>query len=279
MLLVCATGITVALTIYESRSLWAQAGHLRQAEPGWCVLAVSAEGVSLVAYAVLVRELLKLGGLRARLRGLLRATLGGIAMNNSLPAGQGVSLAYWYKQLRHEGAERGLAVLAMAGSTAVSVLSLGGLLVLGVAVAGSTGPLAAVHVWIIAAGAGVLLARCVFHRPLTRLLGRTVHRFASGTVVEPGPGRLVAIASLGYVNWLLDCACLWASLTAVHAHAPARSVLLVYALAQIVANIPLLPGGGGTVEVSLAIAFAAFSDHTANIVAACCSSASSAAGG
>lgn len=75
------------------------------------------------------------------------------------------------------------------------------------------------------------------------------------------------IAGLGYVNWLLDCACLWASLAAVHAHVPARSVLLVYGLAQIVANIPLLPGGGGTVEVSLALGFAAFSDNTTNIVA------------
>ena len=62
-------------------------------------------------------------------------------------------------------------------------------------------------------------------------------------------------------SWLLDCACLVASLDAVGAGVPARGVLLTYALARIVAAIPLLPGGGGTVELSLSLGFAAFG-HT-----------------
>jgi uncharacterized membrane protein YbhN (UPF0104 family) len=38
--------------------------------------------------------------------------------------------------------------------------------------------------------------------------------------------------------------------------------LLTFALAQLVASIPVLPGGGGTVEAALAVGFAAFG-HTA----------------
>jgi uncharacterized protein (TIRG00374 family) len=74
--------------------------------------------------------------------------------------------------------------------------------------------------------------------------------------------RLRKVMAFAYANWLFDCAALYASLMAVHATVPARSVILVYILAQLVAQVPVLPGGGGTVELSLATGFAAFGgDH------------------
>jgi uncharacterized protein (TIRG00374 family) len=78
---------------------------------------------------------------------------------------------------------------------------------------------------------------------------------------------LVAIAGLAYLNWLLDCLSLLAALAAVGASVPAQSVLLTYALAQLVNQLPLLPGGGGTVELSLALGFGAFGHTSGQVLA------------
>jgi uncharacterized protein (TIRG00374 family) len=72
---------------------------------------------------------------------------------------------------------------------------------------------------------------------------------------------------LASANWLLDLATLYLSLRAVGATVPTNAIVLVYAVGQIVQSIPLLPGGGGAVEASLALAFAAFGDTTGSVVA------------
>jgi uncharacterized protein (TIRG00374 family) len=46
---------------------------------------------------------------------------------------------------------------------------------------------------------------------------------------------------------------------------PLQGVLVVYALAQMVNQLPLLPGGGGSVELSLSLGFAAVG-HTSGEV-------------
>jgi hypothetical protein len=72
---------------------------------------------------------------------------------------------------------------------------------------------------------------------------------------------------LGYLNWLLDCVTLLGALLAVHATVPWAGVLLAYGLGQLVAGIPLLPGGGGTVEAALALGLVAVGGRTGAIVA------------
>jgi hypothetical protein len=57
------------------------------------------------------------------------------------------------------------------------------------------------------------------------------------------------------------------ALRAVGASVPATGLLLVYALGQVVQSLPLLPGGGGTVEASLALGFAAFGHTSGPVVA------------
>ena len=44
-------------------------------------------------------------------------------------------------------------------------------------------------------------------------------------------------------------------------------MIVVYVLAQLVANVALLPGGGGTVELSIAAGFAAFAHHAGTLLA------------
>src|SRR5256714_13347473 len=111
---------------------------------------------------------------------LLRATLGGIAMSSSLPGGQVASAAYWYKQLRQEGAARSLTALAMVCSMLAGVLSLAGLFVVGVAAAGGEGPFAAARTPILESFVVVVAVAVVFRRGTAQSVARLVHRLAPG---------------------------------------------------------------------------------------------------
>lgn len=256
-LLVCAA--------FRSRSVLPSLGRLRHPESSWLAIAVLAELASLAAYALIVRGLLRIGHVRARMTALLRATFGGIAMSASLPGGQVASAAYWYKQLRDEGAGRSLTALAMAGSMVAGALSLAVLFVAGVLAAGGEGPLAAARMTIVEVAAGIAILAVLFRDRAYRLVRRFVP--ALPAAYSPPRRSLLGIGALAFANWLLDCACLWAALAAMHASVPVRSVLLAYTLAQLVASIPLLPGGGGTVEASLILTFTAFHHGSAAVVA------------
>ena len=260
-LLVCAA--------LRSRSVLPSLGRLGHPDASWLLVAVVAQVVSLAAYALVVRELLRVGDVVARMSALLRATLGGIAMSASLPGGQVASAAYWYKQLRQEGAARSLTALAMVCSMLAGVPSLAALFVVGVVAAGGEGPLAAARVPILESCAVVVVLAIVFRRGTARAVARLVRRLAPGLPegYSPERGSLLAIGVLAFANWLLDCVCLCAALAAVHASVPARSVLLAYTLAQLVASLPLLPGGGGTVEATLVLTFAAFQHTSASVLA------------
>ena len=269
IIVVSAALAVLAGVAFRSRSLLPELARLHRPDARWLLLAVLAQAGSLTAYALIVRELLGLGDLAARVSTLLRATLGGIAMTASLPGGQVASTAYWYKQLRREGADRSLAASAMAGSMVAGALSLLGLLVAGVVAAGGQGPLAPLRLPILSGCAGLLVFAVLLRRPVTSAVGRLARRLSLGSAERSLLERrsLIAIGLLGLANWLLDCGCLYSALHAMHAGVPPRSILLTYTLAQLVASLPLLPGGGGTVEASLLLGFAAF-PHTAGSVLA-----------
>jgi hypothetical protein len=265
---IVSVAVGLAVIALRSGSATAPLSRLRGAEPGWLLLAVLAQAASLLSYALIVRGLLRAGAVTARLSALVRATLGGIAMGASLPGGQVASAAYWYRLLRKEGADTGRATFAMVGSMLAGVLSLAALLVVGVAIAGGDGPLAGARIPIlVACGASVVVAaggrRAV--ASLLRPLLRTRLGSLQGLVSLDRRGML-ALGGLAFGNWLFDCGSLWASLAAVHAHVEPQSILLTYALAQLVAAVPLLPGGGGTVEATLVVTFAAFGHHSGSVL-------------
>lgn len=272
LLRVTAFAVTLAVLAVSGlyfRSVLPSLSQLGSPEPFWLAAAVAAQAASLLAYAVIVQQLLAERAVVARTRELVRATVGGIALSASLPGGQALSTAYWYKLLRREGAGRAIAALALAGSMIVGIVSLAALLVAGVVIAGSSGPCADMRAPIVFSAGVLLVVRLAFGRRLGTVARRLIARL---TPVPPDDlvvrgRRIAAVSSAALLNWLLDCACLLASLHAVGAHVPARSVLLTYALAQIVAAIPVLPGGGGTVELSLTLGFAAFG-HTSEAVVA-----------
>ena len=244
-------------------------GRLSRPDPAWLVLALLAQAASLIAYALIVHKLLGIGNVAARISTLLRATVGGIAMGASLPGGQIASAAFWYQQLRREGANRSLSAFALVASMLAGVVSLAALLVVGVAAAGDAGPLGAARVPILGTCCALLLLGIPLRARATRAAGSLIRRFAPR--LPDGysqTGRsLGAIGVFAFANWLFDCACLYAALAAVHASVPLRSILLTYTLAQLVAALPLLPGGGGTVEASLLLGFAAFSHGSGSLLA------------
>jgi uncharacterized membrane protein YbhN (UPF0104 family) len=263
-----AVALVVGVAL-RSRSSLSPLAEVARPHLGWLTLAVVAEAASLAAYVLIVRNLLGFGNVAARMRSLLRATVGGIAMSASLPGGQAASAAYWYRQLRREGADGGLAALAMVGSMVAGVLSLAGLLVVGVAAAGDEGPLAPARVPILVAGVALLVLHWILRRRVGRASAWFARRFAPALAENVSAGRrdLAVIGTLAYANWLFDCASLYAALNAVHASVPLQSIVLTYAIAQLVASLPLLPGGGGTVEVSLALGFAAFGHTSGSVIA------------
>jgi uncharacterized membrane protein YbhN (UPF0104 family) len=261
-----AVAAAAALHFRSSPTFLSRIGH---PAPLWVALALLAELLSLLAYALIVRNLLARSGVATRVRELLGATVGGIALGASLPGGQALSTAYWYRRLRQQGGTPRAAAVALTGAMLAGVASLAGVFVLGVAAAGSSGPAAGLRLPILV-GAAVAVA---LHRLVGRSISRAGRRVITRFVSEPLDdlamrGRpLLEVACLAYLNWLLDSVALLASLLAVGAHVPLRSLLLTYAVAQVVASIPLLPGGGGTVEVTLSLGFTGFGHTSGPVVA------------
>ena len=238
------------------------------ADHRWLAAAVAAEAVSILAYVLIVRRLLAIGGVGASLLSLTGTTVAGIALLNTLPAGQAVSSGYWFQQLHRRGAARGVAAVALFGAGLVGALSLVVLTAIGFLIGGSAhGALAAARTPVLV-GAAIFIATRVFaHRPLKRGLCWMVRRLTGDETTYPiaavKPREYVALALLGYVNWIFDCLVLVFALDAVHAAAPWRAILVVYALAQLATAVPILPGGGGTVEASLTLGLATYGAHGA----------------
>jgi len=73
---------------------------------------------------------------------------------------------------------------------------------------------------------------------------------------------------LALLSWLADCVCLTAAFQAVGASAPWPGLVLAYGASQLAACLPVLPGGLGLVEGSLAVGLVAYGGHRSVTVAA-----------
>ena len=212
------------------------------------VAAILGEALSLGAYGLMVKRLLARVGIATEVRPLLGTTVAGVALASSIPAGAAASAVYWYRALRGYGANRGQATHVLVVITLVSIASLAGLVALGAGLA--------------EVGRGARQCRAAILVGVRRARGGTCDPAVGPFVLPPrqSPGSR---RSTG----LLDCLALYVSLRAVGADVPLRALIATYAIAQIVAVIPLLPGGGGTVEASLVLGFAAFGHTSGSVVA------------
>ena len=132
---------------------------------------------------------------------------------------------------------------------------------------------AAVGLVIVIAAGAVLIRRDLLLR-LIALLVRisqrvTGHpRTGAGARIEAALARMREIplstrsaastVAIAVGVWACDFLCLLCSFGAVHAAVPWDGVLLAYGAAQVVGSLPVVPGGLGIVEGSLAVILAAY---------------------
>ena len=273
-------GLAIALAYgrrHELRQAIDLLGHLRL---NALVVAIAFEGASMVAFARLQRWLLHEGGVEVGIVPMVQITLAGNALSMSLPGGAAWAAAWAFGQLRRRGADRVLAgwVVLVAGALASYALFM--LLVIGSLVAGSRGPAASarpvlialaaipfvVAAFVIAAKRWPIVDRLAppAQRALRALpkggtaLGAIQRTWERLLTVRPSRAAWVEAFGLGALNWLENCACLVACIWAIHGHIPWHGILVAYTLTQVLASVPITPGGLGVVEGGLTALLVAY---------------------
>jgi putative heme transporter len=282
-----------ALIIVLARHKLAESLHvLGTASPGWLLLAVAAETVSVTAFGLSRQGLLRANGHRISLRSVMAVTYASNSLGLSVPfAGGELALVYSYREFRRASLDAATTSWALAVSWICSTSGLALLLLAG-AVAGGTVPASAAGfagaaIYLLP-GVGVILAlrfervRAVLERVLARLAGLSKRVFgkpeggASGAVrfldevagTRLSPSGYAWVFGLAVANWAFDCAALACAIRAVGAPVPWDDLLLVYGAGVTVASTGLTPGGFALVEAVVAAALTASGLHSPTALAA-----------
>jgi uncharacterized membrane protein YbhN (UPF0104 family) len=267
---VAVLGTGVYLVVARRGSIEHALSKVGSAQPGWVAVAVAAELVSLVCYAALVRVLLQLGAVTVPFRALFSLTVIGIAMINSVPGGQAISTIYWYEQLRRYSVQRSVAVFALLLSSLLGIVTLVLLAACGLAV-GSHGFASQARFPVLAVAAAIVIAAVLGRRRFVPAALWAV-RHLSGPDAPPehpvAANHLVLLLVLGFLNWLFDAAVLFAALAAMGQTISVRGVVVAYTLGQLVSAIPILPGGGGTIEATMSAGLIVAGGTGAAVIAA-----------
>jgi len=261
-------------------------GHLRW---WWLLPALVAETASELSFVAVQTRLLGAGGLHPRLAPLAGMTLASQALTNSVPGGPAVAAVYGFRWYRRLGADDTLASWALVGTTVFAALSLALLASVGLVLATEQGASldlvpAVLGVLVVTVALGVIF---VYERPLEAVVRwglRTSHRVVGrplgdheshvdAILVRLSRVRLrtrgaLEIAGWGFLNWLFDCTCFGFAFLAIGSSVPWKGLLLAYGAGQLAANLPITPGGLGTVEGSITIALSYFGGGTAADIAA-----------
>ncbi|GHJ44234.1 hypothetical protein Cs7R123_15760 [Catellatospora sp. TT07R-123] len=276
--------VAIGLALYTVRDKVPSAGEiwpvLAGAEPGWLLVALAAEWVSMAMFARQQVALLKGVDVDVPMRSALAVTYGRSAIAISMPAGSAVSAAFAYQSFRRWGAssEAATAVMILSGVCSFAALALlyltgfltmvarapqemwqahpAGVLSAAAAVAAAVG----LRIWRrsprrpdcaerVTPVADPRPARGRLHqqwRNLSDLLRRTVS--VSATIA-----RHHRRAALGFAaaNWLADLVCLAAVSRAFDLPLTFVQLGTVYVVVQLVRQIPVSPGGMGVIEASL----------------------------
>lgn len=249
------------------------------------------EAASLVAYAMLTRSILSQFGKPPRLRRLVQVGMSTLAITRVLPGGSAAGTGLGYRLLTDMGYSQADAGLTLAVQSVGSAAVLNALLWLGLV---ASIPLRALHrspgsgalpktLYITAALFGALLvgifgfvilsltrgqerALRIVHAVCRRLrfldedsVVRLVQRVSDQLKVMVSNRSLLLRAVVwASANWLFDAAALWVMVAAFHYRLGPDALIVSYCIANIVAAIPITPGGLGVVEVVLTSALTAY---------------------
>ena len=275
-----ALGAFILILLFGKRNEFDAALHqVRHLNIVWEGGAFAAEALSIVGYASLQRRVLDWSGSQIKLRSLTMVSLANNAIAYTIPGEPAVSSAYRYRFFRRHGASAEssawtILTILIAQAIGMSLLLLGGVLIAltGHTSADETG-LAVTGLFVVV-GAGIILVRRDLSLRCINLLVRGARRVTGhprGDValrientldrmreIPLNRQRTLKLVALATGLWFLDFLCLVCCFGAVHAAIPWHGVLLAYGVAQIAAVLPLVPGGLGIVEGSLAVILVAY---------------------
>jgi putative heme transporter len=247
----------------------------------WFLAAIGCEVVSLSAFGLSRRRLLRADGHPTGFGSVMAITYASNALSMTIPfAGAELAVIFSYKQFRRRGLGQAITGWALAVSAIMSVSALALLLVTGALEGG-----ASVATAIGFAGAAVLLVPAAAillalrSQRLRRLMSVALARLTSlarRVLRRPAPpgehadaleGMLSRIASislpwpryaevfgLALLNWAGDAACLACAIHAAGQPVPWRGLLLAYAAGAAAGSTGLTPGGFALVEAALTAA-------------------------
>src|SRR5215472_10009672 len=276
-----AFGVIAAVVILDRHALGQSLSALGGLDPRWFLLAIFCEMVSLVAFGLSRRRLLRAGGDQARFSSVMAITYAGNALSMSIPfAGAQLAVVFSYQQFRRRGLDPAvtgwaLGVSAIASSSALAIVLVAGAFAGGAPVATAVGFLGAAIFAL--PGITVILA---LRYPKARILANGVIAWAVGLVRrifhKPGLDPAVLdefleqlagirlrwhqygeVFALAVVNWLADCACLACAIKATGEPVPWAGLLLAYGAGAVAGSTGVTPGGFLIVEAALTAALAA----------------------
>jgi uncharacterized protein (TIRG00374 family) len=292
VLVLLAAGVIVTVVILDRHALGQSLSALGSLDPRWFLLAIACEFVSLVAFGLSRRRLLRADGAKARFSSVMAITYAGNALSMSIPfAGAQLAVVFSYQQFRRRGLDPAvtgwaLGVSAIASSSAIAIVLVIGALVGGAPVANAVGFLAAA-VFALPAITVILALRY----PRARVVANRVINWAVGLVRriirKPGLDPAVLdefleqlagirlrwyqygeVFALAVVNWLADCACLACAIKATGEPVPWAGLLLAYGAGAVAGSTGVTPGGFLIVEAALTAALAATGMPPARALAA-----------
>lgn len=239
---------------------------------GYALLGVLLEVGAVFSYAALTRAVLPRRS--ASLLRLFRIDLSGLAVSHVLPGGTVGGTGVAYRLLTESGvsgADAGFGVATQGiGSAVVLNVILWLALVVSIALQGFN----ALYLSAAAVGLALFTAFGVLVGALTRgaersalILGTiarhlpwvreeqvvSVVKRVAERVAELMRDRELLVRAVAWAaaNWLLDAASLWVFVLAFHHLVGIDSLLVAYGLANVLAAIPITPGGLGVVEAVL----------------------------
>jgi len=275
-----ALGVFILVLLVGKRGEFSGAlHHLDHLNYGWESGAVLAEVLSIVGYGYLQQKVLRWSVAELSLSSLTLVSLANNAIAYTVPGEPAVSSAYRYRFFRRRGASGASAgwtilTILIAQAIGMSLLLLIGVLI---ALTGNTGVQARgtvlVGLFVVLIAGAFLIRRDLLLRFLGLLvrLCRRVTGHPRGDVMRRIESTLqrmreiplsnmkaIGLVAMATVLWLTDFLVLLCCFGAVRAPIPWSGVLLAFGVSQIVASLPLIPGGLGIVEGSLAVILVAY---------------------
>jgi uncharacterized membrane protein YbhN (UPF0104 family) len=281
VIVVLAIAVLTTVIVVDRHTLAQSLSAIGGLDLRWFALAIVCECLSLTAFGLSRRRLLRADGHEATFGSVMAITYAGNAVSMSIPfAGAQLAAVFSYQQFRRRGLDPALTgwalgVSAIASSSALALVLVVGALAGGAPLATAAGFLGAaifalpaitvilalryprarivandVLTW------AVHLARRVFRKPGIdpAALDEFLQRLAT---IRLGWLSYAEVFGLAVANWLFDCACLACAIRATGQPVPWHGLLLAYGAGAVAGSTGVTPGGFLIVEATLTAALTA----------------------